>query len=642
MSLYDRVLENSKNGEQRGFRDTAIVKDWRERWKEKLKSASEAVECIERGERIFIGTGCGEPQTLLKALIERADHLADNEFIQTISLGLTPYQEERFTDKFRLNAFFIGPNVRNAVNEGRSDYTPIYLSEIPRLLESGRIPIDVALIQVSPPDEHGYCSLGVSVDITKSAAEHADRIVAQINSYMPRVLGDSFIHISDIDYIVEANEPLLEWRADDGGTPEEIDRIGKFVAELVENGATIQTGYGSIPDAVLRHLRDKKDLGVHTEMFSDGIIDLVESGVITGKKKTIHKGKIVASFCMGTRRLYDFIDNNPVIEFHPSNYTNDPCLIGKHEKMVAINSALEVDLTGQVCADQLGYMFYSGLGGQVDFMRGAARSKGGKPIIALPSTAQNGRVSRIVPRLSEGAGVTTTRGDVHYVVTEYGVAELHGKSIMQRALALINIAHPKFRKELLAAAKFHRYLFLDQSEVPYQGMPYPAEYETYKSFGDVQVFFRPIKPTDEGMMKDLFYSFSEETVYQRFMGPKLAMPHRELQHFVNIDYDTRMAIVAVIREKERTEIIGVGRYGLDKKTNTAEVALVVRDDWQNRGIGSFLMNMLIRIGRERGIKAFTAEVFADNRRMLNLFYKTGLKVETRCEGDTYFVYMPLS
>lgn len=618
-----------------------MLKDWRDRWREKIKTADEAVACVERGQRVFIGTGCGEPQTLLRALIGRADHLADNEFIQTISLGLVPYAEERFTDKFRLNAFFIGPNVRNAVNEGRSDYTPVYLSEISRLIEAGKIPIDVALIQVSPPDEHGYCSLGVSVDITKSAAEASDVVIAQVNQYMPRVLGDSFIHISDIDYVVEAHEPLLEWRADDGESPEEIDRIGRFVAELVDDGSTIQTGYGSIPDAVMRHLKNKKDLGVHTEMFSDGIIDLVESGVITGKKKTVHRGKIVASFCMGTKRLYDFIDNNPVIEFHPSNYTNDPCLIGKHDKMVAINSALEVDLTGQVCADQLGYMFYSGLGGQVDFMRGAARSKGGKPIIALPSTAQGGKVSRIVPRLSEGAGVTTTRGDVHYVVTEYGVAELHGKSIMQRALAMINIAHPKFREELLAAAKFHHYVFLDQSEVPYRGLPYPQEYETYKTFDGVQIFFRPIKPTDEEMMKELFYSFSEETIYQRFMGPKMAMPHRELQHFVNLDYDTRMAIVAIVREKERTKIIGVGRYSLDKTTNIAEVAFVVHDDWQNKGIGTFLMNMLIRIGRDRGIKAFTAEILAENKRMLNLFYKTGLKVETRFEGNTYIVYMPI-
>ncbi|MBM4237859.1 MAG: GNAT family N-acetyltransferase, partial [Euryarchaeota archaeon] len=417
--------------------------------------------------------------------------------------------------------------------------------------------------------------------------------------------------------------------------------IGKFVADLVEDGSTIQMGYGSIPDAVLRHLKGKKDLGVHTEMFSDGLIDLVRMGVVNGKRKTVHQGKIVASFCMGTRRLYEFVDNNPVIEFHPSGYTNDPCLIGRHDGMVAINSALEVDLTGQVCADQIGYMFYSGLGGQVDFMRGAARSKGGKPVIALPSTAQGGAVSRIVPRLSEGAGVTTTRGDVRYVVTEFGVADLHGKSIMQRALAMIDIAHPKFREELMASAKLHRYVFLDQSELPYRGLPYPQQYETYRTIDGVQVFFRPIKPTDEEMMKDLFYSFSEQSIYQRFMGPKMAMPHRELQHFVNVDYDAKIAIVAIVREKERSRIIAVGRYDLDKRTNVAEVAFAVHDDWQNKRIGTALMEILVRIGRERGIKAFTAEVLAENRPMLNLFHHSGLEVETKYEGNTYLLHMPL-
>lgn len=618
-----------------------VAKDCKEDLRLKLRTAKDAVDVIERGQRVFIGTACGEPQMLVKALVAKADSLADNEIIHTLSLGLTPYSEEKFTDQFRVNAFFIGPNVRTSVNEGRADYTPVYLSEIGNLLEEGRIPIDVALIQVSPPDEHGYCSFGVSVDITKTATEAADVVIAQINQNMPRVLGDSFIHISDIDYLVEGNEPLLEWPSVDPGTQIEADSIGRFVADLVEDGSTIQIGYGAIPNSVLKNLKDKRDLGVHTEMFSDGIVDLVESGVVNGKRKTVHKDKIIASFCIGSKSLFDFVHNNPAIEFHPSNYTNDPCLIGRNEKMVAINSALEVDLTGQVCADQIGYMFYSGLGGQVDFVRGAARSKGGKPIIALPSTAQGGQVSRIAPRLSDGAGVTTTRGDVHYVVTEYGVAELHGKSIMQRALAMINIAHPKFREDLLAAAKFLRYVFLDQSDVPYRGLPYPQEYETYRTFGDSQVFFRPIRPTDEEPLKDLFYSFSQRSIYLRFMGPKIRMPHRELQSFVNIDYDTAMAIVGVVREKERLKIIAVGRYVLDKKTNDAEVAFAVHDDWQNKGIGTFLLGYLIRIAKERGIRTFSAEVLAENRPMLDVFYQSGVKVETTVEEGTYSLVLNL-
>lgn len=618
------------------------LKRWREQYEKKLTTPQKAVSKIRRGQRVFLGTACGEPQSLVDALIERASSFADNEIIHTLSLGLAPYAEEKFGEEFRATAFFIGPNVRDAVNQGRANYTPVYLSEIDRLLRTGRYPVDVALITVSPPDKHGFCSFGVSVDITKTAAENADMVIAEVNSTMPRTLGDSFIHISEIDYIVESDRPILEWKPDsDGSTQEVIDRIGKHVADLVEDGSTIQVGYGAIPDAVLRHLMDKKDLGIHTEMMSDGVVDLVDAGVITGRKKTIHKDKIVLSFCMGTRKLFDFIDDNPMIEFHPSSYTNDPCLIGKHDKMVAINSALEVDLTGQVCADQLGYQFYSGLGGQVDFMRGAARSNGGKPIIALPSTARGGKVSRIVPRISEGAGVTTTRGDVHYVITEYGVAELHGKSIMERALALINIAHPDFREELLHAAKFHHYVFLDQSEVPYKGAPYPEEYETYQEFDDLQVFFRPVKPTDEQMLRDLFYESSEKTIYQRFMSMKTKLPRRELQNLVNIDYGKDMAIVGIIRENEVPRIIAVARYMLDRGTNIAEVAFLVHDDFQGKGIGTFLLDYLIRIARQRGVKAFTAEVLPQNTVMLHLFHKTGLRVETKMEEGSYFVYIDL-
>ncbi len=615
---------------------------WKEDYQDKLKTADNAVSTIKRGQKVFIGTACGEPQSLVRALITRAGSLADNEIVQTLSLGLAPYTKERFGDEFRTTAFFIGPNVRDAVNEGRADYTPVYLSEIDRLLRTDRYPVDVALIQVSPPDEHGFCSFGVSVDITKTASEKADVVIAEVNSTMPRTLGDSFIHVSQIHHIVENKEPVLEWIPDQGGEVDTIDRIGEHVAELVEDGSTIQVGYGPIPDAVFRHLYSKKDLGIHTEMFSDGIVELVERGVINGRRKTIHVGKILASFCMGTRKLYDFLDNNPMIEFHPSSYTNDPCLIGRHDNMVAINSALEVDLTGQVCADQLGYQFYSGLGGQVDFVRGAARSKGGKPIIALPSTAKEGTISRIVPRLSEGAGVTTTRGDVHYVVTEYGVAELHGKSIMQRALALINIAHPDFREQLLHAAKFHHYVFLDQSEVPYHGLPYPEELETYEELDDTMVYFRPVKPTDEPMLKDLFYSLSEKSIYNRFMSMKTKMPHRELQPFANIDYDTEMAVVGIVREHDVPVIIAASRYILDRESNTAEVAFLVRDDWQDRGIGSFLMGYITKIARQRGIRTFTAEVLPQNTAMLHVFHSTGLKVETKMEEGSCLIRIDLN
>ncbi|OPX58891.1 MAG: hypothetical protein A4E29_01432 [Methanomassiliicoccales archaeon PtaB.Bin134] len=616
-----------------------MATDWGEEYRSKLLSAEEAVLKIGPGRSVFLGTACGEPQSLVKALLAKSYAMIDSEVIQTLSLGLTFYADDQFRDQFRLNAFFIGPNVRSAVNEGRADYTPVNLSDIERLFASGLKPVDVAMIQVAPPDQDGYCNLGVSVDITMSAAMHADVVIAEVNPNMPRVGGDSRLHLREIDHLVENDQPLLEYVAE-GDSGKVAPRIGKNVADLVPDGATIQVGYGSIPDAILAFLEDKKDLGVHTEMFSDGIIDLVEKGVITGARKGFHEGKIVASFCMGTRRLYDFIDGNEMFEMYPSSYTNDPCNISRNDRMIAINSALEVDLTGQVCTDQIGHRFYSGIGGQADFMRGAARSPGGKAIIAMPSTAQHNTVSRIVPTLTSGGGVTTTRGDVQFVVTEYGVADLRGKSIMERALALIGISHPRFRAELLMHAKSLHYVYQDQMEAGYVGV-YPEQYEVVKVVADTEMYFRPAKPTDEPMLKEMFYSFSRDTVYNRFMGLKRSMPHRELQRIVNIDYDTRMTIAGFVNEEGVWSMVAFAMYDLDKESNTAEISFAVSDQWQNRRIGTLLMDMMIGIARDRKIRAFTAELLAENMRMLDLFYRTGLKVETRLVEDTYLVTIDL-
>jgi acyl-CoA hydrolase len=616
-----------------------MATDWGEEYRSKLLSAEEAVLKIGPGRSVFLGTACGEPQSLVKALLAKSYAMIDSEVIQTLSLGLTFYADDQFRDQFRLNAFFIGPNVRSAVNEGRADYTPVNLSDIERLFASGLKPVDVAMIQVAPPDQDGYCNLGVSVDITMSAAMHADAVIAEVNPNMPRVGGDSRLHLREIDHLVENDQPLLEYVAE-GDSGKVAPRIGKNVADLVPDGATIQVGYGSIPDAILAFLEDKKDLGVHTEMFSDGIIDLVEKGVITGARKGFHEGKIVASFCMGTRRLYDFIDGNEMFEMYPSSYTNDPCNISRNDRMIAINSALEVDLTGQVCTDQIGHRFYSGIGGQADFMRGAARSPGGKAIIAMPSTAQHNTVSRIVPTLTSGGGVTTTRGDVQFVVTEFGVADLRGKSIMERALALIGISHPRFRAELLMHAKSLHYVYQDQMEAGYVGV-YPEQYEVVKVVADTEMYFRPAKPTDEPMLKEMFYSFSRDTVYNRFMGLKRSMPHRELQRIVNIDYDTRMTIAGFVNEEGVWSMVAFAMYDLDKESNTAEISFAVSDQWQNRRIGTLLMDMMIGIARDRKIRAFTAELLAENMRMLDLFYRTGLKVETRLVEDTYLVTIDL-
>ena len=611
--------------------------EWTRRYEEKVRTPDQAVTAIQSGEHVFIGSGAAEPQKLVEALVKRANAVFGAEIMHIMTLGIAPYTEPKWGENFRHNALFIGPNVRDAISEGRADYTPVFLSEIPRLFETGRVPIDVALIQVSPPDRHGYCSYGVSVDVVKPATENAVAVIAEVNAQMPRTLGDSFLHVDDIDVLVPVDYPILETSHPE---PDEVARnIGRHIANLIEDGSTLQMGIGTIPDSVLYNLRDKKDLGIHTEMFSDGMMHLVELGVITNMRKTLHKGKVVASFCMGSRKLYDFVDNNPLIEFHPNSYVNDPFVIAQNERMASINSALQIDLTGQVCADSLGTYFYSGIGGQVDFVRGAARSKGGKPIIALPSTAQEGTISRIAPTLSLGAGVVTSRGDVHYVVTEWGVAYLHGHTIQERALALISIAHPKFRPWLIREAKKLKYLPEDIPEISEVGMVYPERWETAHTFPDgLRVSFRPIKMTDEDMMKDLFYRCSEQTIYHRFFRSLKSMPHRDLVHFVHIDYSNEMAIVGVVtdpKRPEREEIVAVGRYYMHRATNFAEVSYLVRDDYQQRGIGSYLVKYLARIAREGGIAGFDAEVLSDNLPAMRVLHKLGYPVETRTYEGTY-------
>jgi 4-hydroxybutyrate CoA-transferase len=419
----------------------------------KRNTAADAVSGIRSGDCVYIHPGCAEPEQLVKAMVARAGELRNVKVIHILTRGVADYVLPEMAQSFRHVALFSGANVREAINEGRADIVPIFLSEIESLFSNGALPIDVALIQVSPPDEHGFCSFGVGVDTTKTAAECARIVIAQINPKMPRTLGDSFIHLNKIHHVVEVADDLLEFPM--GEVSEIAMRIGRYIADLIEDGSTLQLGIGEIPDAVLNYLSEKKHLGVHSEMVSDGVIDLVESGIITNEKKTLHTGKILVGFVLGTQRLFDFIHNNPIFEFHPSHYVNDPFIISQNEKQVSINSAIEVDLTGQVCADSIGYSFYSGIGGQVDFVRGAARSKGGKPIIALRSTAVNDTASRIVPHLKEGAGVVTSRGDVHYVVTEFGVAYLYGKSVRERCQSLINIAHPKFREALEKHAREH-------------------------------------------------------------------------------------------------------------------------------------------------------------------------------------------
>ena len=615
--------------------------DWKANYKDKIGTAATAMKLIKSGNRIFIGTGCGQPQHLVNALVEHSGRICDAHIVHLLTMGAAPYADEKFREKFKMNSFFIADNVRDALEKGIGDYTPIFLSEIPREFETGRIPIDVALISVTEPDVNGLCSLGVSIDIVKSAVANAKYVIAQANRNMPRTCGDSFLHVNTIDMLVPFDEDIIEIPVPESN--ETLRRIGQNVARLVEDGSTIECGIGRIPQALAEFLRDKKDLGIHTEMFSDWIIDLIECGAITCAKKSLNRGKIVASFCMGSKHLYDYINNNPFFEFYPTEYVNDLQIISQHEKMVGINVGLEIDLTGQVCSDSLGYRFYSGIGGQVDFIRGAARSRGGKAIIAMPSTARDGEVSRIVPHLTEGAGVVTTRGDVHYVVTEYGIAYLHGKSIRERVLALINIAHPKFRNELIQAAKTQKYIYEDQIELAWEQIAYPEELEHYDTLSDgTEIFFRPIKPTDEPALSEMLYSLSEKSIQTRYFSHTATFPHRDIQQLTNIDYRQDLSLVGVVPSVSGEQIVAIAQYFLDPKTQAAEVAFIVQDEWQQKGMGTFLLDYLTQIAKQRGVKCFYAKVLPSNKPMLTIFHNSGYKINTKFDGEVYSITYDLT
>jgi len=608
----------------------------REQYPDKFVSEEEAFSTIHRGDRIFISTGCGEPQYLVQALTNFVQNhpnaIYGAEVFHVWTLGVAPYADRKLQDHFRHNSFFISNASREAVNEGIADYSPVFLSQIPDLLHRGQVPVDVALVQVSRPDEHGYMSLGVSVDITKAAADEASLVIAQVNANMPRIHGDAFMHVSEIDYLVPHDEPILEYGST--GSNEIADEIGKYVARVVQDGDTIQVGYGDIPNAVIRNLRDKKHLGIHTELIGDGLVELMELGVVDNSKKTIDRGKAVGTFCMGHRRAYDFLDDNPGVQFRQINYTNNPLTIAQIHNMTAINSSLQIDLTGQASADSIGEQFFSGIGGHADFMRGAVLAPGGKTILALPSTARNGEVSRIVADLEQGSGVTLDRGDTHYVVTEYGIAYLHGKNIRERAMSLIAIAHPKFRPDLIADAKRRKLIYQDQAFIPGKRGEYPEDLEVYRSTRTgLEMLFRPVKISDEPLLKEFFYSLSDQSIYKRFISHRVDMPHERLQEFVVIDYTKEMIILAFEAgeqpDEEREELLAVGQYGIDEKSHTAEVALVVRDDYQNQGIGKELLSYLTQLAQKEGLLGFSAEVLIENRAMMSLFEKMGFDIQRR-------------
>jgi acyl-CoA hydrolase/L-amino acid N-acyltransferase YncA len=608
---------------------------WKPLYASRLSTAEQALQVIRSGQRVLVGSGCAAPQELLRALVKRAPAVSDVELVHLLTFGIAPYVEPVYEGSFRHNAFFIGSNVRQAIQEGRADYSPVFLSEIPNLFSSSQMRLDVVLVMLGPPDHFGYCSLGIHPDIAMAGVKTAKTVVAQINRRMPRAHGDTFVHVSKLDSIVEHDEPLLE--LDPVAIDETSMAIARNVAAMIEHGSTLQLGIGKIPNAVLSLLGNHIDLGLHSEMFSDGVIDLCEEGVITNAKKDLLPGKAVASFAMGTKRLYDYINDNPFFEFRPTEFVNAPANIARNRKMVSINSALQVDITGQVSADSIGARFYSGIGGQTDFIRGAAMSPGGKPIIALPSTAKDGKVSRIVPALDAGAGVVTSRGDVHYVVTEYGIAYLHGKTIRQRAMALIEAAHPDVRGELRSAAVEKRYVPISW-ELPSEAQRYPTDMEVIREFKGRALFIRPLRSADADQLMEFFYSHTTETIYQRYRYLKKSLSRDEALRLCTLDYRKQFALAAFDRAGKDEPIVAVGRYSLNEKTGLAETALIVHEDARRLGIGRYLQRGLRNYAERCGIVGFTGSFEPSNVATLRLHRRLGDAVVTEDGEGRYVAY----
>lgn len=595
---------------------------------------------LKNGGRIFFGSNAGTPHGLIREFLKQVSPYRDLEVVHVLTLGEAPWVGPEYRDHLRTNSLFLGGPVREAVKEGAADYTPCFLSEIPSLFTQQVLPLDLALIQVSPPDAAGYCSLGVAVDIVSAACRSAKSVIAQINPRMPRTLGQSFIHVNEIDAFFEQTEELSEIK------PPHLDettlRIGQYVAQLIRDGSCLQMGIGKIPDAVLNCLTHHNDLGIHTEMFSDGLLSCLEQGVINNKQKNIHRGKTITSFCIGTRRLYDFVHNNPHVEFHPTEYVNDPRVIAKNDRMVAINSAIEVDLTGQVVSDSVGYRFYSGIGGQVDFIRGAAMSHEGIPIIALPSTTKDNTISRIVPFITQGSGVVTSRGDIHYVVTEYGIATLRGRSIRERALELIQIAHPQFRDELLTRVREHFRVPAYQKDKP-SVIPEMKGMESQKlKLKDGQDYFlRPIRPSDERRVKEFIHSHSKLTIYQRYRQEIVEMSQERVYDLVNVDQNKDLALCIVERQGPREVVHGVGRYYLASDKKTAEIAFVVRENKRGLGMANLLLQKIIHIARKRQLTRLQSLVLSDNQPMLHILSKLGFVSEPTKNPRELFLKLDL-
>lgn len=602
----------------------------------RVASAEQAVARIAKGSRVFVGTASATPRSLLAALESMRQPPADVELCHFLTTGAVRLEGEQVLTHYRHRAFFVGSEMRAAVRQGLADYVPISLAELPRLIENGQLEIDYALIQVSPPDPYGFVSLGVSVDITASVVRHARHVIAEVNPNMPRTMGESFVHVDRIDCLVPVQTPIAEFLHQPAGAVAE--RIARYIAGIIEDGATLQIGLGRIPNEALKYLSDRRDLGIHSDLITDGVLDLVERGIVTGRRKVLHPGQVTTSYCFGSQRLYERIDGNPMFGFYPIEHVCDPSLIARNPRVVSVTQAFAVDLTGQVCADQFQGEFYSGVSTQPDFVRGAARSPGGKPVICLPSTTDDGRTSRIRPMLEQGEGVAIARSDVHYIVTEYGIAYLFGKSIRERALALIEIAHPDFRDSLLAEAK--RLGYVAAAQVVNSRRAYAIEQERPVKVRDGRtVMLRPARSTDAAGVQTIFYHMSQEDIYTRFFQRLESFSLDRAQSYCNVNQDTEVAFVAVTGERENETMVGSCCYFLNHTSNLAEVAYMILPEWQGSGLGKAMQVYMTEHARARGIRGFTADILATNSRMLRLAKCACEKVSVERDDDCYHVVM---
>jgi acyl-CoA hydrolase/GNAT superfamily N-acetyltransferase len=606
---------------------------WADGYVEKRRSAAAAIRLIKPGQRVYVGSSCGEPQALVRALSERANRLTGLEIVRLLALETTPLTliaEQTHDQSLNIRSIYLGSAEDEAIAVNKRFVTPLNLSAVPKLFKSRQLPVHVALVQASPPDDFGWMSLGVSVDVTQAAALSADLLIVQVNPRMPRVLGRSFIHVNDVHVIVEEEEELIAVER-----PKELKQaktIGRFITRLIDNGSTLQIGIGAMPQATLMGLSNKSDLGIHSQYLTDEMMDLYAKGVITNRRKGLNEGKLVASSAIGTRELYEFIDDNPGIEFFPSDYVNDPSIISRHFRMVTMNVASAMDLTGQAAADALSVNHYSGVSGTLDFMRGSAMSEGGKTILMMQATDPTGTKSRIVPNLGNTA-VVVPRGDVYYVVTEYGAVNLFGKSLQERAMAMISIAHPDFRDELFFEAKKMGLMTHERTLSESIHGVYPVELEEIITVDGEEITIRPAKPVDVRRIQEHYYSMDKKDVISRFFHDKQTFMRNEVEGVSQIDYVKDLTLVALVGEFGFGRVVAVGEYLLDESKNMAEVAFSVARDFQGKGMGRLLIKKLATASRENGIAGLMAFTSPGNKAMIRLFNSLPYKVNSFFDGE---------